>query len=307
MGLLSLFAILFPFLLILAVLFSLRYLRWPAPSRVVLLLAWAAALLLPLGMLLLPRYTLVPDHTNPFFLDPFYTIYTSIRYLLPPLAWILASLLLSFGLAGVQSHPTGWRPVASLALSAVLLIYSIYDLYWLFVWDQTGDAMYVALLPLPVTAVILAGVLFTSAMPGKQKWYGLAYTLLLGAALITTFSISIRVDHQQITEARAGQVSRAIERYYERTGHYPAALAKLVPRTRLSLPGPVIISGQDWCYQSGEGYYRLGTVTRDHWSSPYLLVRTYQQAGAIPSLPNLCADETEAIMNRSRVFSIVQE
>jgi hypothetical protein len=213
MGLLSLFAILFPLLLILAVLFSLRYLHWPAPNRRVLLLAWASALLLPLGMLLLPRYTLVPDHTNPFFLDPFYTIYTSIRYLLPPLAWILASLLLSFGLAGVQSQPAApgsWRAVASLALSAVLLVYSIYDLYWLFVWDQTGDAVYVALLPIPVTAVIVAGVHLTS----EQKWYGLAYTLLLGAALFTAFSISIRVDHQQITAARAGQVSRAIERFY---------------------------------------------------------------------------------------------
>jgi hypothetical protein len=306
MGLLSLFAILFPFLLILAVLFSLRYLRWPAPSRVVLLLAWAAALLLPLGMLLLPRYTLVPDHTNPFFLDPFYTIYTSIRYLLPPLAWILASLLLSFGLAGVQSQPAApgsWRAVASLVLSAVLLVYSIYDLYWLFVWDQTGDAFYVALLPIPVTAVIVAGVHLTS----KQKWYGLAYTLLLGAVLVTAFSISLRVDHQQITEARAGQVSRAIERFYAHQGHYPTTLSQLVPWTRISLPGPVILSGQDWCYQSGEGYYRLGTVTRDHWSSPYLHIRTYQQAGAIPDIPALCANETEAIMNRSRVFSIVEE
>jgi type II secretory pathway pseudopilin PulG len=310
MGLLSLFAILFPFLLILAVLFSLRYLRWPEPDRRVLLLAWGSALLLPLGMLFLPRYTLVPDHTNPFFFDPYYSIYASTRYLLPPLAWILASLLLSFGLAGVQSQPTApgvWRAIASLALGAILLMYSVYDLYWLFVWDQTGDAVYVALLPVPITAACYAGLIFTRPHEGSRMWYGVGYAVLLVAAIFTAFSISIRVDHQRLTEARAGQVSQAIERYYGRKGHYPATLAQLVPWTRLSLPKPVTMMGQDWCYQSGEGYYRLGYVSRDNWSSPELLVRTHQQAGAIPDITALCAGETQAIMARSRVFSVVEE
>jgi hypothetical protein len=291
-------------------------------SRRALHITWGTALLLTLGMLLLPRYTLFPDHTNPFFLDPFYSIYAFftrylstyaffIRYLLPQLAWILASLLLSFGLAGGQLQPTapgGWRAIASLALGAILLLYSFYDLYWLFVWDQTGDAVYQMLLPVSVVAVILAGAPFTIALQGKQKWYGLAFAaLLLGAALFTTFSLALRVDYYRLTEARAGQVSQAIERYYARAGHYPATLVQLVPVTRLSLPGPVIIPGQDWCYQSGEGYYRLGYVSRDNWSSPYLYIRTYQQAGVVPEIPALCADETEALIARIRILRVIGE
>jgi hypothetical protein len=307
-GLLNIFAILNLILLILAVSVSLKTPPLAISSRA-LHLSWIAALLLTLGILLLPSYPLVPDHTNPYHPDPFYRLYASTRYLLPLLAWLPASLLLSFGLAGMQSLPAapgGWRAAASLALSAILLIYSIYDLYLQFVWYQTADSVYVGLLLVPIIAAFIAGLIFTHPLEGSKKWYGFGYSVFLVAALFTAFSIAIRVDYHQLTETRAGQVSRAIERYYAREGHYPTTLTQLVPWTRLSLPGPVIISGQDWCYQSGEGYYRLGYVSRDNWSSPYLHIRTYQQAGAVPEIPALCADETEAIMARSRVYSVVE-
>lgn len=309
MSVLFIFAILNLTLLILAVSVSLKTPPLTI-SRRALHLSWIVALLLTLGVLLLPSYPLVPDHTNPYFLDPFYRIYASTRYLLPLLAWILASLLLSFVLAGVQSLPAapgGWRAIVSLALSAILLIYSFQDLYWHFVWDQTADSIYVGLLIAPIITAFFAGLIFTHPLEGSKKWYGFGYSVLLVAVLFTAFSLAIRVDHQQLTKAHASQVSRAIERYYAREGHYPSTLSQLVPWTRLSLPKPVVISGQNWCYQSGEGYYRLGYVSRDNWSSPYLYIRTYQQAGAVPDTPALCADETEAMMARSRIYSVVEE
>lgn len=46
--------------------------------------------------------------------------------------------------------------------------------------------------------------------------------------------------------------------------------ARLTPGYVLSLPGPVIIYGQDWCHDGGDDYYRLGYVVCEHWSGPRL-------------------------------------
>jgi hypothetical protein len=303
------FAVLMMGLLVLAVYYSLKTPPLAISNRA-LGFRWIAALLLTLGVLFLPIYTQFPDTPVPRLHFPFYLILASTRYLLPLLAWVLASSLLSFGLAGLQALPVApsrWRAVVSLALGAVLLVGSFYDLYGHFLWDQTTDGAYVALLIVPVIVAFLAGVIFTRPLEGSKKWYGFGYGVLLIAVLFTAFSISLRVDHQQLTEARAGQVSQAIERYYARQGHYPATLSKLSPWTRLSLPHPVIMIGQDWCYQSGEGYYRLGYVDRDHWSSPYLYIRTYQQAGAVPDSPALCAEEIRAQIARCSICSVVGE
>jgi hypothetical protein len=72
-----------------------------------------------------------------------------------------------------------------------------------------------------------------------------------------------RVDHHQLTGERAGRTSQAIETYYARKGSYPQDLWQLTPWYVLSLPGLVIIYGQDWCYDGGDDYYRLGTYTEN--------------------------------------------
>jgi hypothetical protein len=291
-----------------ALIFSLRDSHEPIISTHALPITWGVALLLSLGVLLLPSYSQAENFSNPFS-EPLHSFYGFILYMQPMLALIMASLLLAFVLASVQAQPSapgGWQAVTSLILSGVLIASSFYNLYWQFVWDQTGDSFSVLLLPVPVIAAFIAGLILSRPLQGRRKWFGFGYSLLLVAALFITFSVAIRVDYHQLTETRAGQVSQAIERYYVRQGHYPATLAQLVPVTRLLLPGPVIIPGQDWCYQSGEGYYRLGYVSRNHWSSPYLYIRTYQQAGVVPEIPALCADETEAMIARSRVYSVVE-
>jgi hypothetical protein len=292
-----------------ALTFSLRDPHDPIISTRALPITWGDALLLTLGVLLLPSYSQTENFSSPFS-EPLQTINGFILYMQPMLALILAGLLLAFMLASVQAQPSarcGWQAVTSLIFSGVLLASTFYNLYWQFVWDQTTDGFYVGLLPIPVIAAFIAGLILARPLQGNRKWYGFGYSLLLVAALFITFSVAIRVDYHRLTEARAGRVSQAIERYYARQGHYPATLTQLVPVTRLLLPGPVIIPGQDWCYQSGEGYYRLGYVTRDNWSSPYLYIRTYQQAGAVPDIPALCADETEAMIARSRILRVIGE
>ncbi len=43
-----------------------------------------------------------------------------------------------------------------------------------------------------------------------------------------------------------------------------------------------MIYGLDWCYEGGEDYFHLGYVTREHWSSPELVIRSFSSAGDDP-------------------------
>jgi len=135
-----------------------------------------------------------------------------------------------------------------------------------------------------------------------MKWAGFLYSLLIPALMIAVSARAQRVDFRQLTEERAERVTQAIETYYAREGHYPQDLRQLVPRYVLSLPGPVIIYGQDWCYDGGEDYYRLGYVYREHWSDPDLHGRIYRTKGETLDLPGICAEEIAALENRYPAF-----
>lgn len=63
----------------------------------------------------------------------------------------------------------------------------------------------------------------------------------------------------------------------------------------LALPEPVIIYGQNWCYESGDGYYRLGYVDREHWSDPRLIGRIYKAEGQTSEQSLMCEAEITAI------------
>ena len=90
------------------------------------------------------------------------------------------------------------------------------------------------------------------------------------------------------------RLQAAIEAYQERTGVYPSTLKQLTPRQMLSVPVPVIIPGQDWCYESTAEYYRLGYITRQHWSDPNLYARLYASSAGAPKNRG-CATGSSAI------------
>jgi hypothetical protein len=115
------------------------------------------------------------------------------------------------------------------------------------------------------------------------------------------------VDFRQMTDEHARQVSRAIEVYYAREGRYPQELRQLTPRYVLSVPGPIMILGQDWCYDGGEGYYRLGYVYRDHWSDPRLTGRTISIKGNVPDLPPICDAEISTLRQQSPGFGLYRD
>jgi hypothetical protein len=110
------------------------------------------------------------------------------------------------------------------------------------------------------------------------------------------YEFASTVDFRQLTEERAGRVNQAILAYQAREGSYPENLQQLIPRYLFTIPKPVIINRQNWCYDGGENYYRLGYVYRDHWYSPLLTGRIFAAQGELPDLPRLCSVEVEALI-----------
>jgi hypothetical protein len=149
-------------------------------------------------------------------------------------------------------------------------------------------------------ALFLSTVLLVATLPGSAKLLGLLYLLFMPFLLLTVTAIAQRVDFRQLTEDRAARVSQALEAYYDQEGHYPQDLRQLTPQYILSLPAPVILLGQTWCYDVGEDEYRLGYVDREHWSDPRLFGHTHSAKNdEAPHLPPLCEEEIAALIARA--------
>jgi hypothetical protein len=237
-------------------------------------------------------------------------VLTLALFFIPAIALVIAALLLPIGWRLAQEeHKQGagegggsragrwtssWAAAAVFSLSALLLGMILYNLYWLAIWDSTTDSLDFIWLIFPVIAAVLAGVLLASLLPWRAKWAGLCYALLIPALMIGVFNRGKQVNFRQLTQERAGQVTQAIEAYYYREGRYPQDLHQLTPLYLFTVPEPVIMQGQKWCYQAGEDYYRLGYPDRDHWSSPILYGRVYSSRGHSPLKMDVCQQAIDA-------------
>jgi hypothetical protein len=274
---------------------------------------WIYAGLLILAGLFLPASMLVkifPARLS----QPFEALMAITPLLILSIALVIAALLLYSGLnlyeewqnAGAvddgslqaQRKHAGRAAAVVLVLSALLLVKALHNLCWFMVWDTTYDPLGYFWLVFPVLAALFSGVMLSIALPGRTKLAGFLYSLLISALMIAVSARAQRVDFRRLTEERAGRTSQAIETYYAREGRYPQDLRQLTPWYVLSLPGPVIIYGQDWCYDGGEDYYRLGYVYREHWSDPRLTGRIYRTKGEVPDLPRMCEEEVVALQKR---------
>lgn len=269
--------------------------------------------LLILAGLFLPTSSIVA-HPSVYLPGPIQTLLATTLFFMPPLALVSAALLLHSGI----NHYKEWQAAGTvedggsraprkqagraaavlLILSVLLLTKTLHNLYWLTIWDNANDSLGPFLLCAPVLAVLFSGVMMSITLPGRAKLAGTLYALFILALMFAFFAHAQSVDFRQLTEERAGQVSQAVESYYSREGSYPQNLRQLIPRYALSLPGPVIIFGQDWCYEGGDNYYRLGYIYRDHWSSPILTGRIYKTKGQAPDYSHFCDVEIAALRNR---------
>lgn len=266
---------------------------------------WIYAGLLTLAALFLPPVWVVKVFPYPpLVAEPFELAFTP--FLLFSLALVVAAVLFYRGYIryqtrrdeGLSGRRVGWGTAVPFILGALLLVKAMHVFYWLMIWDSTYDPLDFLLLPLPILVALLVAAFLLIAMPGRAKAAGVGYGLLIPALLIVLFMGAKRVDFRQLTAERTAQTSQALETYYARHGRYPQALAQLSPWTILSVPGPVIIFGQEWCYDGGADYYRLGYVYREHWSDPRLSGRLVQAAGDVPEQAPICAEAITALQQR---------
>lgn len=274
----------------------LGFAAWVLPwaARRVSAEAWMVTGLLILAGLIVPSHWVMADR-EPGLLSSFAA---AILFLLPSLALVNAALLLQAGLTLLNRRTA----LACLVLAGILILKTLHNLYELTVWDSTYDALTYLWLIVPVCAVLLSALMLFVVLPERTKLTGFIYLLILPALMIAVSAMAQRVDFRQVTDRRAERTVRAIESYYVREGRYPNALSELAPRYLLSVPKPMIIYGQDWCYESGQGYYRIGYIDREHWSDPRLIGRVYSAAGETPGSGQMCLEEFNTIQSRHPDF-----
>lgn len=257
---------------------------------------WVATGFLILFGLIFPTSSLYADR-EPGFVS---SLLGMILYLLPSFALVNAALLLYAGLSGVTSDTANYRPSAlPLILCTLLTVKTIHNLYDLTVWDNTDDGLGYIWLYMPVFIALLSGLTLSIILPGRIKLAGPIYSILIPILLIAVSTLAQRVDFRRETMKQAERAVRAIESYYARNGSYPETLSQLGPWYALSRPRPMIIYGQDWCYESGDGYYRLGYIDREHWSDPRLIGRVHKSVGETFGHQPMCMQEFSAIQSRS--------
>jgi hypothetical protein len=200
--------------------------------------------------------------------------------------------------ASFINSPNRMRSVC-LIMAVMILGKMLYNVYHLTLWDNTYDPFDYLWILLPVAVGFVSGLMLSVGLPGKTKFIPVAYALIIPGMLILVSTLAQQVDFRQLTEQRAERLVLAIDSYYRHNQRYPEQLQDLTPRYVLSLREPVIIYGQDWCYHSGDDFYQLGYVSREHWSSPNLEGVVYTSQGNPVGEFVLC-EEQIANLKRSK-------
>jgi len=118
---------------------------------------------------------------------------------------------------------------------------------------------------------------------------GFLFALLIPLLMFGAFTYGWAVSYHALTEQRAARIEAALERFHARHGRYPVELKELAPRELLWIPSQVILQDEDWCYQGGQDFYRLGAFWREYFSTP-LELKIYASAGAPPETGWVCQD-----------------
>ncbi len=259
-----------------------------------------------IALLYMLVFNIMEGGSLPFFDDTpkgWLSIVTVAVYLILP-ALVIATTMRLASSAFSQSDGQGetttfsWRTVTVRLLFTVLVLaLFFYTLVWLSIWDGTDDGVRgILMLMWSTLSAIAGGMLIFTTSVGWRRWIGVVLAILTIG--LVRWSIAFPGDQYRpydVTQARATQIQKAIEKYHARTSWYPFRLSDLVPGELWRIPLPMIMPDEEWCYQGGSNFYRLGVVYRDHWSSPYLSVKIYATAGNVPE-GNWACDEKLAIL-----------
>lgn len=187
------------------------------------------------------------------------------------------------------------RRLHALIIAVMILLASLFTLYWLLIWDSTYDPVGVIWLFVLTVFVLITGSAAAVAATDRGRVTALAFVFVMPFLFLVVAQVARQPDFRQRTTLRAERVEHALASYYVREGHYPDTLNRLTRRDALYLPGPLILFGQGWCYEGQDVSYRLGYVDRSHWSDPHLFGHLHEAVGDWSNHPPLCATEIAAI------------
>jgi hypothetical protein len=211
---------------------------------------------------------------------------------------ILAVFRLLHGALADESYPNGRRLLQAGLLALPILGMAGWQTATAAAWDVATDGLGgIMMVMIAGVTGIAAAVLTAWAQPVSRRSLPFILALVLPLYMSAWMSFGTfgldgpwgRVPIAR-TERRADSIDRAIRRFYLEKGSYPVALDELTPRYLLILPTPFIIPGQDWCYQGGADYYRLGYVYREYFSTP-AEVRVFASQGPSPDPSWPCEQE----------------
>jgi hypothetical protein len=259
---------------------------------------WLALSYAPLLLLSVLAVWATDTYTEfPFLPSNLASIARTLVGLVPGLSVIFSGRLLGWVLADEQS--SRWRRlfVAGL-LTAPLFLLMAWQAATYSAWDVATDGLGgVFMLELAFVFGVATAIHQSWSLPLKRNAFMFGFVLLIlaiimGANSFGTFGFDGawgNVPHAR-TARRAEMINKAVLRYYEQKGQYPQALGDLTPNYLLYLPTPFIIPHQNWCYQGGQDYYRLGYVYRAYFSTP-ASVKVFAAAGQPPEASWPCEAE----------------
>ncbi len=181
--------------------------------------------------------------------------------------------------------------VLRLGLSSFLLLTLFYTIFWVSLWDHTDNGLGGVWLAITGSFLsVAAGGLMIERKIGRMRTLGMIYLLPVTALIWAAFGIGIRYPYHPILDQRASMIQEAIQKYFEQNGAYPPSLSELIPGQLLWVPRQVVLRSEDWCYQGGQDYFRLGVFWRDRFSS-LLEVKTYASQGNPPEAGWVCQED----------------
>jgi len=235
-----------------------------------------------------------PLFENPVWLSPAVQIVLAI---LPGATIIVAARLVQAGLGEEESFD--WRRFGLALVSALLILFLIgYQTMIASIWDVATDGLSgIFLVGTTSLAAFASALILSWKLTGRRKLAAILFAVIVPVTMIGAERLGT-LDRNgewgtlpgQVTETRAEKIDREIQRFYAENGAYPQNLNELTPRYLLYIPVPYIIPRQDWCYESGPGYYRLGYVDRKMFSLP-ASVRIYASTGETPDQAWDCDEE----------------
>jgi MFS family permease len=281
-----------PIILFGGVLMALVWRAWRWASR------WTVAAYIILVLLLLLALWST-DRARPLFEGPAWlaSFVQIVLFLVPGAAVIVAARLVQAGF-GSETR-LDWRRLA-LALVSVIFILLIlgYQVMLASIWDVATDGLSgIFLVGLNSLAGIASALLLVWRLTGQRKTAAILFAVIVPMSMIGAERLGI-LDREgkwgtlpgQVTQSRSEKIDQAIQRFQAENDAYPQTLSELTPGYLLYIPVPYIIPGQDWCYESGEGYYRFGYVYREMFSLP-ASVRIHAARGEPPDPAWECDQE----------------